>query len=58
MFTQGFVDGDLIHLFLDLDRSKMAEVVQDLKINDGTGMKVQASVEDLIKIVEDLTRIH
>ena len=58
LFTQGFVDGDLIHLFLDLDRSKMAEVVQDLKINDGTGMKVQASVEDLIKIVEDLTRIH
>ena len=36
----------------------MAEVVQDLKIADGSGMKVQANVEDLIKIVEDLTRIH
>ena len=55
---QGFVDGDLIETFLDLDRQSMAEVVNGLQINDGSGMKTDAKVEDLIKIVEDLTRIH
>ncbi len=36
----------------------MSEVVQGLQIADGSGMKSDAKVEDLIKIVEDLTRIH
>ncbi len=55
---QGFIDGDLIESFLDLGRDKMSEVVQGLQIADGSGMKSDAKVEDLIKIVEDLTRIH
>ncbi len=55
---QGFIDGDLIESFLDLGRDKMSEVVQGLQIPDGSGMKSDAKVEDLIKIVEDLTRIH
>lgn len=28
------------------------------KIDNGSGMKQDATVDDLIKIVEDLTRIH
>lgn len=55
---EGFIDGDLIESFLDLSRPKMAEVVQGLQISDGSGMKTDAKVEDLIKVVEDLTRIH
>ena len=55
---KGFVDGDLIETFLDLNRDKMAEVASGLQISDGSGMKSEAKVEDLIKIVEDLTRIH
>lgn len=29
-----------------------------LQIDDGSGMKKDATVDDLVKIVEDLTRIH
>ncbi|XP_046628743.1 DNA damage-binding protein 1 [Neodiprion virginianus] len=55
---EGFVDGDLIESFLDLSRDKMAEVAMGLQIDDGSGMKKDATVDDLVKIVEDLTRIH
>ncbi|XP_061415888.1 DNA damage-binding protein 1 [Lethenteron reissneri] len=54
----GFVDGDLIESFLDLSRPKMQEVVAGLQIDDGSGMKREATVDDLIKTVEELTRIH
>ncbi|KAJ0001853.1 hypothetical protein NQD34_001649 [Periophthalmus magnuspinnatus] len=49
----GFIDGDLIESFLDLGRAKMQEV-----IDDGSGMKREATVDEVIKIVEELTRIH
>ncbi|XP_072033765.1 DNA damage-binding protein 1-like [Amphiura filiformis] len=55
--AENFIDGDLIESFLDLNRDKMEEVVQGLQIDDG-GMKRDATVNDLIKIVEELTRIH
>ncbi|MBN3294965.1 DDB1 protein, partial [Amia calva] len=54
----GFVDGDLIESFLDLGRTKMQEVVSGLQIDDGSGMKREATVDEVIKIVEELTRIH
>ncbi|XP_015786302.1 DNA damage-binding protein 1 [Tetranychus urticae] len=54
----GFIDGDLIESFLDLSRDKMAEVVLGLSIDDGSGMKRDCVVDDLVKIVEELTRIH
>ena len=57
-FSQGFVDGDLIETFLDLSRDKMAEVAEQMMIADGSGMKQKATVDDLVKMVEDLTRIH
>lgn len=53
----GFIDGDLVESFLDLNREKMKEVAGGLHIEiDGT--KREATVDDIIKIVEDLTRIH
>ncbi|QQP55147.1 Uncharacterized protein FKW44_008243, partial [Caligus rogercresseyi] len=56
---EGFVDGDLIETFLDLGRDKMSEVTAGLQITDpNTGNKSEATVDDIIKIVEDLTRIH
>ncbi|TRY96322.1 hypothetical protein DNTS_021823 [Danionella cerebrum] len=67
----GFIDGDLIESFLDLSRAKMEEVVQTLQwnyrssevcvrfqIDDGSGMKREATVDEVIKTVEELTRIH
>lgn len=54
----GFIDGDLIETFLDLPREKMAEVVTGLQIDDGSGMKREATVDDIIKTVEELSRIN
>ncbi|XP_076310101.1 LOW QUALITY PROTEIN: DNA damage-binding protein pic [Tachypleus tridentatus] len=56
--ASGFIDGDLIESFLDLNREKMQEVVNGLQIDDGSGMKHEATVDDLVKIIEELTRIH
>ncbi|BFZ05163.1 hypothetical protein BsWGS_08202 [Bradybaena similaris] len=55
--SMGFIDGDLIESFLDLNRDKMQEVVQGLQLDDGD-MKRDATVDDLVKIIEELTRIH
>ncbi|XP_037087603.1 DNA damage-binding protein 1-like [Pollicipes pollicipes] len=55
---EGFIDGDLIESFLDLNRDQMAEVVRDLMITDASGQRRPATVDDIIKAVEELTRIH
>ncbi|XP_059156437.1 DNA damage-binding protein 1-like [Physella acuta] len=52
----GFIDGDLLESFLDLSRDKMQEVVHGLQMEGDS--KREASVEDLVKIIEELTRIH
>ncbi|XP_055682450.1 DNA damage-binding protein 1 [Lutzomyia longipalpis] len=54
---EGFIDGDLVESFLDLNRDKMRETVFGLEI-ESEGVKKEATVDDIIKIVEDLTRIH
>merc|ERR1719219_2172193 len=57
--SEGFIDGDLIESFLDLDRSTMSQVVSGLQRQDQSGgARMAVSVDDTIKIVEDLTRIH
>lgn len=56
--STGFVDGDLIESFLDLNRDKMQEVVQGLQMDDGSGMKREATVDDIVKMIEEMTRIH
>lgn len=52
-----FIDGDIIESFLDLSRNKMAECVQNLTIDDPSGPR-PATVDDIIKVVEELSRIH
>ncbi|KAF4521020.1 hypothetical protein B566_EDAN002515 [Ephemera danica] len=56
---EGFIDGDLVESFLDLSRDTMQKVCMGLQQKDsGSGMKQDISVDDLVKMVEDLTRIH
>ncbi|XP_002031376.2 DNA damage-binding protein 1 [Drosophila sechellia] len=55
--SEGFIDGDLIESFLDLSRDKMRDAVQGLELTLN-GERKSADVEDVIKIVEDLTRMH
>ena len=57
--AKGFIDGDLIERFLDLPRSEMTKICVDLFYDfDGTGMKREGTVDDLVKLIEDLARIH
>lgn len=48
MPSVGFIDGDLVETFLDLSRDKMELVARD----------VSASIEDLVKMIEELSRLH
>ncbi|KAF6200141.1 hypothetical protein GE061_006442 [Apolygus lucorum] len=56
--AEGFIDGDLVELFLDLPRKDMEEVVSGLQLSSTSGTKTEVTTETIIKIVEDLTRIH
>lgn len=57
--SEGFIDGDLIESFLDLNIKDMNVVATGLQIaHPNSTTKKDASVDDIIKIVEDLTRIH
>ncbi|XP_018327485.1 DNA damage-binding protein 1 [Agrilus planipennis] len=56
--AEGFIDGDLIESFLDLSADKMKEVADGLQLVGEGGVKQDCTVDDLIKMVEDLTRIH
>lgn len=49
-----FIDGDLIESYLDLTPQQMQEVVDGLY----GGRKLDKSVEDLCKVVEELMSAH
>lgn len=49
-----FIDGDLIESFLDLTPQQMQEVVDGIH----GGRKLDRSVEDLCKVVEELMSAH
>jgi DNA damage-binding protein 1 len=48
--SKGFVDGDLIEQFLDLKKDSMDAVVAE--------MGGEPSVEDVVRLVEELARLH
>jgi DNA damage-binding protein 1 len=54
----GFIDGDLIEKFLDLPRMEMLELSKGIKMIDVQGMEVDATVDDVLKLIEDLSRLH
>ena len=63
---RGFIDGDLVEMFLDLPRSKMEEVVKLMTDSAGTFGSVRGggedmsriTVEDILREVEEVQRIH
>ncbi|VVC45761.1 Hypothetical protein CINCED_3A017720 [Cinara cedri] len=60
---ESFVDGDLIECFLDLSKPDMITVVNGLKGTYDSQFKktmkdTKIGLDDVIKLVEDLTRIH
>ncbi|CAF3642646.1 unnamed protein product [Rotaria sp. Silwood1] len=52
----GFVDGDLIETYLDLPKSVQQELIQDLRGENN--IPINTTVEELVKIIEELARIH
>jgi hypothetical protein len=56
--SEGFIDGDLVEQFLDLPQAKMEEICRGIKHMDQQGTEVNVSVDDVVKLVEDLSRIH
>lgn len=63
---RGFIDGDLVEMFLDLPRPKMEEVVKLMTDSTGSFGSVRGggedmseiTVEDLLREVEEVQRIH
>jgi DNA damage-binding protein 1 len=55
--SHGFIDGDLIETFLELDRATLEELCIGLT-KETNGEKIPLELDDVMKIVEDLSRIH
>jgi len=53
----GFIDGDLIETFLELERPILEELCIGLT-KEVNGEKIPLELDDVMKIVEDLSRIH
>ncbi|OZC09249.1 hypothetical protein X798_03793 [Onchocerca flexuosa] len=61
----GFIDGDLIESFLDMSKDSVGQIIKGLKmplLNNISAFEttelVDATAEDVLKLVEDLSRIH
>jgi DNA damage-binding protein 1 len=68
----GFVDGDLIETYLDLPKSVQQELINDLRVclihklfyfnffvfKGENDIQINTTVEELVKIIEELARIH
>ena len=58
--SRGFIDGDLVEMFLDLPRDKMEEVVTLMNVRERGAPRPDKvlTVDELIGKVEDVQRIH
>ncbi|XP_064399977.1 DNA damage-binding protein 1-like isoform X3 [Halichondria panicea] len=56
--AEGFIDGDLVERFLDLSQAQMNDIVAGIKTMDAQGQEVDAQIDDVIKLVEDFSRLH
>ncbi|CAF0960255.1 unnamed protein product [Rotaria sordida] len=54
--SSGFVDGDLIETYLDLPKTVQHDLIKDL--HGENNVQLNATVEELVKIIEELARIH
>jgi len=71
--SRGFVDGDLIETYLDLPKTIQQDLIKDLHvylfdiylfnlffffIKGENNIQLDTTVEELVKIIEELSRIH
>ncbi|KAI1708373.1 CPSF A subunit region domain-containing protein [Ditylenchus destructor] len=59
---QGFIDGDLVETIADMPREKVQQIIDGMKRPKDPSMPHQqqqdATVADVMKLIEDLSRIH
>ncbi|KAH7729396.1 UV-damaged DNA binding factor (ISS) [Aphelenchoides avenae] len=57
---QGFIDGDLVETIADMPREHAEEIVRGLRLPNELSEEPDrnATVEDALKIIEDLSRVH
>ncbi|CAJ0931428.1 unnamed protein product, partial [Mesorhabditis belari] len=53
----GFVDGDLVESLLDLPRERARKIVEDIRLPNQEE-KLENNAENVLKLIEDLSRIH
>ncbi|PIO57241.1 hypothetical protein TELCIR_21355 [Teladorsagia circumcincta] len=53
----GFIDGDLVESLLDMPRETAAAALAGIQRPDGA-IEGSSSPEELIKFIEDISRIH
>ncbi|CAF3432385.1 unnamed protein product [Rotaria sp. Silwood1] len=54
--SNGFIDGDLIETYLDLPKTVQQELIKDL--HGENNVSLNTTVEELVKTIEELSRIH
>ncbi|CAF0797251.1 unnamed protein product [Didymodactylos carnosus] len=52
----GFIDGDLIELYLDLSKDMKQDVIRNLRGENN--VELHTTVDELVKAIEELSRIH
>ncbi|CAG0890698.1 unnamed protein product [Cyprideis torosa] len=52
--SKGFIDGDLIESYLELDHEKQEEIAKNISLPGGT----PATADELIRLVLDLAQLH
>jgi len=53
-----FVDGDLIESLVDMPRDKVSKIISGLPQPPSSELKGQATTEEVLRLIEDLTRLH
>uniref|UniRef100_A0A914DYF9 DNA damage-binding protein 1 n=1 Tax=Acrobeloides nanus TaxID=290746 RepID=A0A914DYF9_9BILA len=59
--VSGFVDGDLVETIADMPRERVEQIIKGLTLpvdSSSSSRDKSATVEEVLKIVEDLTRMH
>ncbi|CAF0914954.1 unnamed protein product [Adineta steineri] len=54
--SYGFIDGDLIETYLDLPKTVQLELITNS--HKGNNIQLNTTVEELVKLIEELSRIH
>ena len=56
--AENFIDGDVVETLLELPRSEMTELIQDIEIKDAKVGLRTVSPEEVFRIIEELARLH